>query len=270
MGAAVVAMLLSGLYEWNSLKYINYLALIHFWSWVQADICSCDSCIWRWQKHTRRWASSSLSDQMGWNWNWVKRSSRTSTCQDWMLGGSEPSSLRYRYLGLGFIGRNREKLSWHGDDWLGSLNFQNGVLAGVYPASPSSWLIVVIAMMSSLYIQMDPSLGMIEAMKENLPYRSEPFYQFVSQIRFLGRITFVFFFYRAADKDGVVPFLSRECMSVQTRAVVSAILFATALWLFLIYLLRYTLKALLSYHGWIFESHGKMSTSTKVWLVSFC
>lgn len=58
-------------------------------------------------------------------------------------------------------------------------------------------------------------------------------------------------------------------MSVQTRAVLSAILFATGLWLFLIYLLRYTLKALLSYHGWIFESHGKMSTSTKVWLVSF-
>lgn len=57
-------------------------------------------------------------------------------------------------------------------------------------------------------------------------------------------------------------------MSVQTRAVLSAILFATALWLFLIFLLRYTLKALLSYHGWIFESHGKMSTSTKVWLVS--
>uniref|UniRef100_H3DKQ9 Carnitine O-palmitoyltransferase 1, muscle isoform n=1 Tax=Tetraodon nigroviridis TaxID=99883 RepID=H3DKQ9_TETNG len=110
-----------------------------------------------------------------------------------------------------------------------AIQFKNGVLAGVYPASPSSWLIVVIAMMSSLYIQVDLSLGMIEAMKENLPYR-----------------------------DG---------MSVQTRAVVSAILFATGLWLFLIYLLRYTLKALLSYHGWIFESHGKMSTSTKVWLL---
>ncbi|TWW76445.1 Carnitine O-palmitoyltransferase 1, liver isoform [Takifugu flavidus] len=109
-----------------------------------------------------------------------------------------------------------------------AIQFKNGVLAGVYPASPSSWLIVVIAMMSSLYTRVDPSLGMIEAMKENLPYR--------------------------------------DCMSVQTRAVLSAILFATGLWLFLIYLLRYTLKALLSYHGWIFESHGKMSTSTKVWL----
>lgn len=50
---------------------------------------------------------------------------------------------------------------------------QNGVLAGVYPASPSSWLIVVIAMMSSLYIRIDPSLGMIDAIKENLPHRSE-------------------------------------------------------------------------------------------------
>uniref|UniRef100_A0A8C5DBD0 Carnitine O-palmitoyltransferase 1, muscle isoform n=1 Tax=Gouania willdenowi TaxID=441366 RepID=A0A8C5DBD0_GOUWI len=107
-----------------------------------------------------------------------------------------------------------------------AIQFKNGVLAGVYPASPSSWLIVVIFMMSSLYTPVDPSLGMIDAMKESL----------------------------------------RDYMSAQSRAVLSAILFATGLWLFLIYLLRYSLKALLSYHGWIFESHGKMSTSTKVWL----
>ncbi|KAA8590211.1 hypothetical protein FQN60_014145 [Etheostoma spectabile] len=109
-----------------------------------------------------------------------------------------------------------------------AIQFKNGILTGVYPASPSSWLIVVIAMMSSLYIHVDPSLGMIDTIKDNLPHR--------------------------------------DYISVQTQAVLSAILFATGLWLFLIYLLRYTLKALLSYHGWIFESHGKMSTSTKVWL----
>lgn len=109
-----------------------------------------------------------------------------------------------------------------------AIKFKNGVLAGVYPTSPSSWLIFVIAMMSSLYTRIDPSLGIIHGIKDNLP--------------------------------------QRHYMSVQTRAVLSAILFATALWLFLIFLLRYTLKALLSYHGWIFESHGKMSTSTKVWL----
>uniref|UniRef100_A0A8D3E5V9 Carnitine O-palmitoyltransferase 1, muscle isoform n=1 Tax=Scophthalmus maximus TaxID=52904 RepID=A0A8D3E5V9_SCOMX len=111
---------------------------------------------------------------------------------------------------------------------------RNGVLAGVYPASPSSWLIVVIAMMSSLYIRIDPSLGMIDAIKDNLPRRSE------------------------------IPCGPWSCHSLFW--LLSAILFATGLWLFLIYLLRYTLKALLSYHGWIFESHGKMSTSTKVWL----
>lgn len=66
------------------------------------------------------------------------------------------------------------------------------MLAGVYPASPSSWLIVVIAMMSSLYIRVDPSLGMIEAIKENLPCRSGAL-QLLSVVQtqtpVLGRIT---------------------------------------------------------------------------------
>ncbi|KAM9854109.1 carnitine O-palmitoyltransferase 1, muscle isoform [Aulostomus maculatus] len=109
-----------------------------------------------------------------------------------------------------------------------AIQFKNGVLAGVYPASPFSWLMLVITMMSSLYIRLDPSLGMINTIKETLPLR--------------------------------------EYLSMQARAVLSSILFATGLWLFLIYLLRYTLKALLSYHGWIFEPHGKMSTPTKLWL----
>lgn len=109
-----------------------------------------------------------------------------------------------------------------------AIRFKNGVLTGVYPASPSSWLIVVIAVMSTLYVRIDLSLGMINGLKALLPASSY--------------------------------------MSEQTRTVMSAILFATALWLLLIYILRYTLKALLSYHGWIFESHGKMTTSTKLWL----
>ncbi|KAK0151951.1 Carnitine O-palmitoyltransferase 1, liver isoform [Merluccius polli] len=70
-----------------------------------------------------------------------------------------------------------------------AIQFKNGVLAGVYPASPSSWLIVVIAMMSTLYVHVDLSLGMIDTIKENLP--------------------------------------SRGYMSVQTQMVLSAILFAT-------------------------------------------
>ncbi|XP_032443657.1 LOW QUALITY PROTEIN: carnitine O-palmitoyltransferase 1, muscle isoform [Xiphophorus hellerii] len=109
-----------------------------------------------------------------------------------------------------------------------AIQLKNGILTEVYPASPSSWLIVVIAMMMSLYTGTDPLLGIIDTIKESLPYK--------------------------------------DCLSVQARAVLSAILLATAVWLTFIHLIRFTLKILLSYHGWIFESHGKMRTSTKVWL----
>ncbi|XP_028813878.1 carnitine O-palmitoyltransferase 1, muscle isoform isoform X2 [Denticeps clupeoides] len=109
-----------------------------------------------------------------------------------------------------------------------AIRFKNDILAGVYPASPSSWLFVVVAIMSSVYARIDPSMGMIDSIKATLPVS--------------------------------------EFMTVQTQTWLSAVLFATALWLTLILLLRYTLKMLLSYHGWIFESHGKMSVSTRIWL----
>uniref|UniRef100_A0A673XUE6 Carnitine O-palmitoyltransferase 1, muscle isoform n=1 Tax=Salmo trutta TaxID=8032 RepID=A0A673XUE6_SALTR len=109
-----------------------------------------------------------------------------------------------------------------------AIRFKNGILTGVYPASPSSWLIAVIAIMSTMYARIDPSLGMIDTIKRTLPVS--------------------------------------DYMTVQTQTVLSAILFATGLWLSLILMLRYILKALLSYHAWIFESHGKMSFCTKLWL----
>uniref|UniRef100_A0A671N9I9 Carnitine O-palmitoyltransferase 1, muscle isoform n=1 Tax=Sinocyclocheilus anshuiensis TaxID=1608454 RepID=A0A671N9I9_9TELE len=109
-----------------------------------------------------------------------------------------------------------------------AIRFKNGVLTGVYPASPSSWLIVVIAIMSTMYARIDPFMGMIDRIKTSL--------------------------------------LIHKSKPVSSMTVLSAILFATGLWLSFIFLLRYILKALLSYHSWIFESHGKMSFSTKVWL----
>ncbi|CAB1313725.1 unnamed protein product, partial [Coregonus sp. 'balchen'] len=109
-----------------------------------------------------------------------------------------------------------------------AIRFKNGILTGVYPASPSSWLIVVIAIMSTMYARKDPSLGMIDTIKRTLSVSGY--------------------------------------MTVQTQTVLSAILFATGLWLSLILTRRYTLKALLSYHSWIFESHSKMSFCTKLWL----
>ncbi|TSK38336.1 Carnitine O-palmitoyltransferase 1, liver isoform [Bagarius yarrelli] len=78
--------------------------------------------------------------------------------------------------------------------------FRNGIRMGVYPASPSSWLFVVIAIMSSIYARMDPSMGMINSIKQVLP---------------------------ASDR-----------LTAQTQTVLSAIVFATGLWFSLIMLLR--------------------------------
>uniref|UniRef100_A0A671YAK7 carnitine O-palmitoyltransferase n=1 Tax=Sparus aurata TaxID=8175 RepID=A0A671YAK7_SPAAU len=107
------------------------------------------------------------------------------------------------------------------------IRLKNSVITGVYPASPSSWLFVVIAILATMYTRSDPSMGLIAKIQEHLP---------VSQ-----------------------------SMSSQCQALLSAVLFSTMLWLLLIFTMRLCLKQLLSYHRWIFEQHGKMSNTTKVW-----
>ncbi|XP_062948882.1 carnitine O-palmitoyltransferase 1, liver isoform isoform X1 [Cynocephalus volans] len=108
------------------------------------------------------------------------------------------------------------------------IRFKNGIITGVYPASPSSWLIVVVGVMSTMYAKIDPSLGIIAKINRTL------------------------------DTTGY--------MSSQTQDVVSGLLFGTGLWVALIFSMRYSLKLLLSYHGWMFAEHGKMSRATKVWM----
>uniref|UniRef100_A0A8I3NF02 carnitine O-palmitoyltransferase n=2 Tax=Canis lupus familiaris TaxID=9615 RepID=A0A8I3NF02_CANLF len=108
------------------------------------------------------------------------------------------------------------------------IRFKNGIITGVYPASPSSWLIVVVGVMSTMYAKIDPSLGIIAKINRTL------------------------------DTTGY--------MSSQTKNVVSGILFGTGLWVALIITMRYSLKVLLSYHGWMFAQHGKMSRATKIWM----
>uniref|UniRef100_A0A673AX12 carnitine O-palmitoyltransferase n=1 Tax=Sphaeramia orbicularis TaxID=375764 RepID=A0A673AX12_9TELE len=103
------------------------------------------------------------------------------------------------------------------------VRLKNSVITGVYPASPSSWLFVVIAILATMYTRSDPSMGLIAKIQEHLP------------------------------------------VSTQCQAVVSAVLFSTMLWLLLIFTMRLCLKQLLSYHRWMFEQHGKMSNTTKVW-----
>ncbi|XP_064143699.1 carnitine O-palmitoyltransferase 1, liver isoform [Loxodonta africana] len=108
------------------------------------------------------------------------------------------------------------------------IRFKNGIITGVYPASPSSWLIVVVGVMSTMYAKIDPSLGIIAKINRTL------------------------------DTTGY--------MSDQTKNIVSGILFGTGLWVALIITMRYSLKVLLSYHGWMFNEHGKMSRTTKIWM----
>ncbi|XP_053308148.1 carnitine O-palmitoyltransferase 1, brain isoform isoform X2 [Spea bombifrons] len=105
---------------------------------------------------------------------------------------------------------------------------RNSFVTGVYPASPSSWLFVVIAIMGTMYARVDPSMGMIGKIKEHLPVNGY--------------------------------------LSHQGQSILSALLFSTGLWFVLIMTMRYILKQLLSYHGWMYEQHGKMSATTKLWL----
>lgn len=51
---------------------------------------------------------------------------------------------------------------------LSGASFQNGIITGVYPASPSSWLIVVVGVMSTMYAKIDPSMGIIAKINRTL------------------------------------------------------------------------------------------------------
>ncbi|XP_072495481.1 carnitine O-palmitoyltransferase 1, liver isoform [Notamacropus eugenii] len=108
------------------------------------------------------------------------------------------------------------------------IRFKNGIITGVYPASPSSWLIVVVGVMSTMYTKVDPSLGIIAKINQTLG--------------------------------------TTGSMSNQTKNIVSGILFGTGLWVTLIMTMRYSLKMLLSYHGWMFAEYGKVSRTTKIWM----
>jgi len=51
---------------------------------------------------------------------------------------------------------------------------------------------------------------------------------------------------------------------------VSWIFVSTGVWLAGIFAIRFTLKALLSYHAWIYETRGKISLLTTLWKVGRC
>lgn len=107
--------------------------------------------------------------------------------------------------------------------------YKNGILTGVYPASPSSWLFVVVAVIATMYARVDPSLGMIEKIRGHLP--------------------------------------TNGYLSNQSENILSGLLFGTGLWIALVFTMRQTLKLLLSYHGWMYVAHGKTPGHIKLWML---
>ncbi|XP_020838504.1 carnitine O-palmitoyltransferase 1, muscle isoform isoform X2 [Phascolarctos cinereus] len=111
------------------------------------------------------------------------------------------------------------------------IRIKNGILRGVYPGSPTSWLAVVMATMGSSYCNVDISMGMICFVRKYIP-------------------------------EGCRPYLT-----LQSRTLISMGIFSTGVWVTGIFLFRQTLKMLLTYHGWMFELHGQTSRITKIWAI---
>ncbi|XP_064446464.1 carnitine O-palmitoyltransferase 1, muscle isoform isoform X2 [Mirounga angustirostris] len=111
------------------------------------------------------------------------------------------------------------------------IRIKNGILRGVYPGSPTSWLVVVMATVGSSYCKMDISMGLVCYIQKCLPEGCGPYW------------------------------------TPQTRALLSMAIFSTGVWMMGIFFFRQTLKLLLSYHGWMFEMHGRTSHFTKVWAI---
>ncbi|KAI5137931.1 carnitine O-palmitoyltransferase 1, muscle isoform isoform X2 [Manis pentadactyla] len=111
------------------------------------------------------------------------------------------------------------------------IRIKNGILRGVYPGSPTSWLVVVMATVGSSYCNTDISMGLVSYIQRCLPARCGPYW------------------------------------TPQTRALLSTAIFSTGVWVMGIFLFRQTLKLLLSYHGWMFEMHGQTSHFTKIWAI---
>uniref|UniRef100_A0A7N5KBF0 Carnitine O-palmitoyltransferase 1, muscle isoform n=1 Tax=Ailuropoda melanoleuca TaxID=9646 RepID=A0A7N5KBF0_AILME len=111
------------------------------------------------------------------------------------------------------------------------IRIKNGILRGVYPGSPTSWLVVVMATVGSSYCKVDISMGLVCYIQRCLPKGCGPY------------------------------------RTPHTRALLSMAIFSTGVWMMGIFFFRQTLKLLLSYHGWMFEMHGQTSHFTKVWAI---
>jgi hypothetical protein len=105
--------------------------------------------------------------------------------------------------------------------------FINSVLNGVYPSHPARGLLLI-SVVTGLkrYKDFDVTFGVINFLKDKIP-------------------------------TGWMP---RD-----TAEITSCVLAGTGIWLVTVATRRYSLQLLFSYHGWMYEVHGKGSLKSKVW-----
>uniref|UniRef100_A0A671Q113 carnitine O-palmitoyltransferase n=1 Tax=Sinocyclocheilus anshuiensis TaxID=1608454 RepID=A0A671Q113_9TELE len=114
------------------------------------------------------------------------------------------------------------------------IRFKNGILNGVYPGSAPGFMLVLAGYLGRAhYLKVDPSLGLLVK---------------------LGRHPLC------------LCFCSRY-MSVQKQMLVGGVMVGTGLWIAIIFSMRTVLKGLLSWHGWMFAPHGKMTWQIRLWLI---
>lgn len=110
------------------------------------------------------------------------------------------------------------------------IRFKNGILNGVYPGSAPGFVLVLAGYLGrAQYLKVDPSLGLLFKLGNYVP-------------------------------------ISRY-MSEQKQMLVGGVMVGTGLWIAIIFGMRTVLKGLLSWHGWMFASHGRMTWKIRLWLV---
>uniref|UniRef100_A0A9J8DB16 carnitine O-palmitoyltransferase n=1 Tax=Cyprinus carpio carpio TaxID=630221 RepID=A0A9J8DB16_CYPCA len=110
------------------------------------------------------------------------------------------------------------------------IRFKNGILNGVYPGSAPGFMLVLAGYLGRAhYLKVDPSLGLLVKLGRHVP-------------------------------------VSRY-MSTQKQMLVGGVMVGTGLWIAIIFSMKTVLKSLLSWHGWMFAPHGKMTWQIRLWLM---
>ena len=105
---------------------------------------------------------------------------------------------------------------------------KNQVLNGVYPSHPLRGVALASLIIGlKKYKNIDTSFGLISIIQEKIPRSLFP--------------------------------------QTEKRELAASIVFASGTWLVIVGVRKYSLQALFSYHGWMYEARGKTSLKTKMW-----